>query len=104
MFGGLHAEMAVFKIVGEWLADSECKHAIIEVKVSLEGTADSFAKVNHLTKTRHAHQFTAAALYILQQKAYEKYKLYLSAEKAPLLFPKWCIKMCEEQPQFSYWA
>ena len=104
MFGGLHVEMAAFKIVGEWLAASGWKHAIIKAEVSTEGTADSFTKVSHLTKTRHAHQATAAALYILQQKAYEKYKLDLTADEAPLPFSEWCKRMCEEQPQFLYWA
>lgn len=104
IFGGLHIEMAAFKIVGEWLAGSGWKHAIIKADISTGGTADSFTKVSHLTKTRHAHQATAAALYILQQKAYEKYKLDLAADEAPLPFSEWCIKMCEDQPQFLYWA
>ena len=38
------------------------------------GIADSFLKVvSHVTRTRHAHQVTASALYILLKKAHTQH-------------------------------
>ena len=37
-------------------------------------TADSFLKTSHVSRTRHAHQVIAAALYILIDKAYKTYR------------------------------
>ena len=37
------------------------------------GTADSFLKASHISRTRHANQVTAAALYVLMDKAYKAY-------------------------------
>jgi len=39
------------------------------------GTADSFLRASHVLRTRRAHQVTAAALYILQHRAYNHYCL-----------------------------
>ena len=69
MFGELHIEMAAFKVVDEWLAGSWWTHAIVEAKVA----TDAFTKVTLLSKTRYAHQVTAAALFILQKRAFDKY-------------------------------
>ena len=37
------------------------------------GKADSFLKASHVSRTRHAQQVTAAALYTLLQEAYSSY-------------------------------
>ncbi len=60
MFGELHIEMAVCRVLGTWLDGSGLSRACVEAGVATSGTADSFLKVFHLTKTRHAHQVTAA--------------------------------------------
>ena len=58
---------------------------------------------SNLVKTRHAHQVTAAALYILQHKAYGQYVSECSEE--PKYFVNWCaIIQVVEQPMFSYWS
>ena len=36
----------------------------------LQGTADSFLKASHLTRTRHAHQLSVLALSKLQHEAF----------------------------------
>ena len=39
--------------------------ALVQANIASTGTADSFVKASHVTKTRHAHQATAASLYML---------------------------------------
>ena len=68
------------------------------------GTAESFLKVSHLAKTRRAHEITAAALYVLQQSAYDHYKAVLPRSEAPLELNAWCGKMASTQPQFTFWS
>ena len=42
--------------------------------MTLLGTAASFLKASHVSRTRHAHaEVTAAALYVLMFKAYNAY-------------------------------
>ena len=64
MFGGLHIEIAAFKVLGEWLEASVWTYALTQADVASSGTADSFLKASHVTKTRRAHQITACSLYI----------------------------------------
>ena len=65
MFGGLHNEIAAFKVLGEWLEASGWTHALTQADVASSGTADSFLKASHVTKTCRAHQINACSLYIL---------------------------------------
>ena len=51
MFGGLHIEMALWHTIGELLDGSGWTTALCDA-----GTADSFLKAAHLTKTRRSHQ------------------------------------------------
>ena len=69
MFGGLHIELAALKAIGNWLEDSGWTNALVQAEVTTPGTADSFLKATHVSRTRHAHQVTAAALDILMHKA-----------------------------------
>ena len=70
MFGGLHIEMAALKLLGDLLDGSGWTTAITEVGIASSGTANSCLKVSHVTKTRHAHQVTAASLYKLLKKSF----------------------------------
>ena len=70
MFGGLHIELALWKVVGDLLHGSGWTTALTDSGVTSAGTADSFIKVTHLTRTRHAHQVTVLALYKLQVRAH----------------------------------
>ena len=63
------------------------------------GTADSFLKVSHITKTRHAHRVTVAALHILMKKAYE---MYCNSVSVPMSLFMWRKEMEEESPQFLF--
>lgn len=55
MLGGLHIEMALWSTLGDILEASGWTTALIEAEVATSGTADSFLKMSHLTRTRHAH-------------------------------------------------
>ena len=65
MFGGLHIEMAATKCIGEWLNGSGWVTALVNAGIANAGTAESFLKVSHVARTRHAHKITAAAMYVL---------------------------------------
>ena len=68
ILGGLHIEMAGLKEIA---------------KLAFAGTGNSFLKVSHVTRTRHAHQVTATCLYTLLKKAYTKYKESLEPDCLP---------------------
>ena len=75
MFGGLHIEMAALKTLGDWLRGSAWVQALVQTEIATPGTADSFLRAAHGTRTRIAHQITATALHILQHRAYERHPL-----------------------------
>ena len=75
MFGGLHIEMAALKTLGDWLRGSAWVQALVQTEIATPGTADSFLRAAHGTRTRRAHQITAIALHILQHRAYERHPL-----------------------------
>ena len=72
MFDGLHIEMAILKLLGDWLRDCGWTNVWVQADIARAGTANSFINVSHVTKTHHAHQVTAASLYALIQKAYDE--------------------------------
>ena len=45
----------------------------MQAEIASSGTADSFIKATYVTKTRHAHEVTAACLYALIRRAYTDY-------------------------------
>ncbi|QQP53238.1 uncharacterized protein LOC103506659, partial [Caligus rogercresseyi] len=81
MFGGLHIEMAALKTLGDWLKGSGWVQALVQAEIATAGTADSFLRASHVLRTRRAHQVTAAALYILQHHAYNRFCLEKKPEK-----------------------
>ena len=104
VLGGLHIEMAAFKVLGDWLDGSGWTSAIVAAEVASGGVAESFIKASHLTRTRRAHQVTAACLYILQNKAYCKYLETVDGNAEQLQFEDWTDAMSEDHPQFLYWC
>ena len=56
ILGGLHTEKTLWKCLGDLLEKSGWTEALVESSVASTGTADSFLKVSHITRTRHAHQ------------------------------------------------
>ena len=59
MFGRLHIEMAVLKLLGDWLKDNGWTKALVQADTVSSGTANFFILASQVTKTRHAHQVTA---------------------------------------------
>lgn len=81
-------------VLGDWLDGSGWISALIQANIASSGTADSFIKASHVTKTRHAHQVTAASLHTLLHRAYAQYESEVSASDAEandvMLFEQWC--------------
>lgn len=101
MFGGLHIEMAALKAIGNWLQGSGWAQALVQAEIATAGTADSFYQATHVMRTRRAHQITAAALYILQHRAYDKCS-HSDVGDGPLDFETWC-DVKRNCPQFQFW-
>ena len=102
LLGGLHTEMAANKVLGQWLEGSGWVEALQEAELATPGIAESFLKASHVTRTRHAHQVTACALFILLRKAYELYVESLP-RGPPESFRCWCTRRKDKHPQFLYW-
>ena len=96
MLGGLHIEMALWSTLGDVLEGSGWTSALIESEVASSGTADSFLKVSHLARTRHAHQVTVLTLWKLRKVAYQQSGTNQS-EAA------WIDDMQKRSPTFMYW-
>jgi len=104
LLGGLHIEMAALKTIGEWLQESGWVQALVQAEITSAGTADSFLQASHVSQTRRA-QVTAAALYTLQQHAYNHYIDQLGdARTEQLEFADWCQQKAVTCPQFHYWV
>ena len=105
MFGGMHIEMTALKTLGDWLQGSGWTQALVQAEITTAGTADSFLRAAHVTRTRRAHQFTAAALYILQRRAYDQYSTTNTEDdEHPGSFQDWCSQREQSYPQFQYWT
>ena len=104
MFGGLHIEMAALKTLGNWLDGSGWVQALVQAEIATAGTADSFLRAAHVTRTRRAHQITAATLYILQRRAYDNYCRMNDDSNELMNYESWCNVRKENCPQFHYWA
>ena len=75
----------------------------MQANVATPGTADSFLRVTHVTRTRRAHQITASSLYHLLQKAYLAYCSSLGEERNQLSLEIWCSSKAKLYPQFKFW-
>lgn len=103
MFGGLHIEMNALKMLGDLLDCSGWVGALTQANVASAGTADSYLKVSHVTRTRHAHQVTASSLYILLHKAYTEYISSRDDEASVKPLEAWCDERSKVSPQFHFW-
>ena len=91
MLVGLHIEMAALTTVGDWLKGSGWVQALVQAEIATTGTADSYLRAVHVTRTRRTHQVTLAALYILKHRTYASYCLSCSKDGQALLgFEEWC--------------
>lgn len=103
MFGGFHTELAALKALGSWIEDSGWTSVLVPADVTTPGTADSFLKTSRVSRTRHAHQVTAA-VYILMDKAYKTYREGVDEGEEPKSFSDWRKQAELESPQFHYWS
>ena len=87
-----------------WLEDSGWTSALTQGDIASSGTAHTFIKANHVTKTRPTHKTTAASLYILLQRAYDVFSTSASPnqDEVALSFQEWCSKRANECVQFDY--
>ena len=105
MFGGLHIEMAALKTVGDWLDCSGWTQALVQAEIATARMADSLLKSSHVMHTRKAHQITAAALYTLQHRAFDHYRLACSNDnQTPVSLESWSNERTQNCPQFQFWA
>ena len=102
MFGGLHIEMALWSTIGDLLECSGWTDALIEAGVSSSGTADSFLRASHLTKTRRVHQVTLLALCKLQHDAWQNF-CSSGSESDEVSFETWRNSMILKSPTFLFW-
>jgi hypothetical protein len=103
LFGGLHIEMAALKVLGDLLDGSGWTETLVQAGIASSGTADSFLKAAHVTRTRRAHQVTASSLHLLMKKAYSEYSSNLRSNENLMSFEDWCISRAEGCPQFKFW-
>lgn len=99
MLGGLHTEMALWNTLGDLLDGSGWTTALAEAGVASAGTADSYLKVTHLTRTRHAHQVTLLTLRKLLKEAFLNSEGSADADA----FMAWRKSMAETYPTFKFW-
>ena len=101
MMGGLHIEKASLKMVGHWLTNSRWDSALVQADITSRGRADAILKAVHITRSRYAHQVSACALYILQQRAY---MASIETIREPDDFNTWMQKQCEAHPHVLFWS
>lgn len=53
MFGWL--EMVALKMLGDWLRGSGWVQALVQTEIAMTGTADSFLRTAHITRTVRMH-------------------------------------------------
>ncbi len=68
-------------------------------KFFLLGTAANFIKAGHVKRARHAHEVTAAALYILQKESFQN-AISNGYQKD---FQCWVKEKSEENMNFKFW-
>ena len=71
MLGGLYLEKALWTALRNLLDGSGWVESLIESGIARSGTAQSFLKMSHITRTCNAHQVTALTLGKNQRDAFE---------------------------------
>ena len=74
--GGLHTEMAVLMVHGNWLEDSGWTSALTEADITTSGRADSLMIGSQVKQMRYTHEVTAYSLHILLDRAYINYIIW----------------------------
>ena len=100
MMDGLHIEMAMWTTIGDYLEASGWTTALTQANVASSGTADSFLRASHLTRTRHGHQVSVLALSKLQEEAFSSGTHESYDEDAK---EAWRQSMIKSSPTFQNW-
>lgn len=104
IFEILHIEIAALRALGSWLQVSGWVPGLMQTKIAISGTVDSFLKVSHVTQTIYGHQVTAVSLSILKHKTYQGYTADHPDDELELSFEDWHQKSISESPLFQYWS
>jgi hypothetical protein len=97
MMGGLHIEMALWKILGDLLNGSGWAEVVAEAGIASTSTASSFIMASDPMKSRYyAHQVTIAVLNILLQDIY-------SSSNSEQSIDDWIESTSKKNPTFKYW-
>ncbi|KAG1663859.1 hypothetical protein GQR58_020175 [Nymphon striatum] len=99
MLGGLHIEMAFWRLCGDLLESSGWTTALSESSVASTGTGDSFLKVSHLTRTRHSHLITALVL----SKRRHDVSILDNDKQGEESFKVWRADLLKWSPTFKFW-
>ena len=89
IMGGLHIEMNVMKLLGDFLDGSGWTTILTQSDITTTGRAEAVLKGSHVTRSRYVHQVTAAALYLLQLSAFQTYTGSLAPDDAHMDFKTW---------------
>lgn len=103
VLGGLHIEMAMVNVLGDWLEGSGWVPALTEADIFTQGRAEAVIKGSHITRARYAHQVSASVLHLLLEGAYQTWRETRDTEEEGT-FADWCEHQCKYHPQFKYWA
>jgi len=96
--------MTAWRTLGDLLDGRGWTSAITQANVASSGTADSFLKASHISRTRHAHQVTACSLHIFMCRAYDEYVEGLAENDTKLEFHQWRDNKSSSCPHFKYWS
>ena len=103
MLGPQHIEMALIRLLGDWLVDSGWSSTLVQANITTTGRADSMLKGSHVTRTRYAHQvqllhtidqfiyikMAVASHHHLQLEEYESYCEQLLTNEDRMEFHQW---------------
>ena len=65
--------MLTKQAIGTWLAGSGWVEVLSQAEFTAARRVESLINCAHITRTKYAHQVTAASLFIFQKNAYRKY-------------------------------
>ena len=89
MLGGLHVEIASWKMLGKWLTGSGWAETVCTAGVVTQGVAESLLTASHLSRTRWAQKVMMISLYILMCRAYQQYASGTGENETVKTFCEW---------------
>lgn len=104
VMGGLHIEMNILNLLGDWLAGGGWTTALVKAVFTTSGLEDAILKSFRVTSARYVHQTTAAASHLLQFSANNEYTNSFAGDKVLLEFTRSCKVRSDQCPQFMYWS